>query len=198
MMRQAEAAGLFDALEGDVRHKPPTVEELRGLFDDDVVIGVWRRTPYTLGEFPTCLVGVALGEACAVGWHGLAVRLECREPGCRSHALRSDLSLGDGTGATWIIESSSPAPTHPFRGDVRDFPVKIRHARDGRLLCSRPKDGRLALVRPDDCDLRDTASHNFVYNVAWECSPLGAYDNDHASLAFLNDYLDDDRREAEL
>ena len=210
LMEQAEKDGLFDALKppGGARAGPPSVQELYALFDTEVVVAVWRRTAYTMGEYPRCLngsfaektVSCQAFENIGSSWKfvpvrrgpgdgpppagGVLARLECVEVGRQPLALLGDLSLSKtrGAGCDWFV-----APAEPFRGDPNDLPVTIA-APDGRLLCANPKAKSIALVAPGDLDLRDVEG-DFIFNVAWECSLMSAQRDDDPSLAFLDDYM---------
>jgi len=218
LMSKAEQDGLFDALNppNGLRKEPPTVAELHALFDTEVILGVWRRTAYTMGEFPKCLNGSLSEKTVAVrafeeigsSWRfvaarrdardgpppesGVLARLECAEAGRAPLALQADLTLTKtrGAGCDWLVE-----PHAPFRGDPNDLPVKITGP-DGRLLCSNPKSKAIALVAPGDLDLRDVAGE-YIFNVAWECSLMSAQSDDDPSLAFLDQYLQEGEDAAE-
>uniref|UniRef100_A0A7S2BLF7 Uncharacterized protein n=1 Tax=Octactis speculum TaxID=3111310 RepID=A0A7S2BLF7_9STRA len=183
LVDQAERDGLLRSFEPQPGSDyVPTIERL---FEGKYIIGTWRRSPYRPAAFPLALMGsmtsmsVTLGtfdQSCVV-WRftlksppvdeAFIATMECHELGEKPHGLTADLDLVSDTSRSleWLVQAYEP-----FRGDSLDIAVTIRSSIDGRFLCSNESTKKVALLTKHDADIRDAVG-NFVWNIAWECSP---------------------------
>ncbi len=173
---------------------PPDINPRSSYF-----IGVWRRTPYHVAEFPMCLSGLGgraelkgYDEAEGVLWLPLSegngsYLLQVQDCASGKRWLTADLKM-----TTQIEEALRVNLTSvpPFRGGPGDVAVKIS-TMHGKVLVSNEA-GAVMFMNQREADARDEAGV-YLYNDAWELSPEEILE---MSDPFLDRYMDITRFDA--